>query len=198
MFSKFNRLITTHPVLSNMMVSGFLFGSGDYLAQTIFTNPITSVPTQKHDKSRTLKAMIYGSIIFAPVCLKWYGLLNKIKIQSPVRTRHAMKAINVNNCYTIIAKVATDQLIFAPLIAVPLYYSIMTVFEFHKNPVDAIKHNLRGNWWETLKTNWLIWPFVQLANFSLIPFQYRLLVVNVLSIGWNCYLSFELNANDLA
>jgi len=49
---------------------------------------------------------------------------------------------------------------------------------------------LRTSYWQALATNWMIWPFVQLANFKLVPLQYRLLFVNVVSIGWNSYLSF--------
>ncbi|KAG9980650.1 hypothetical protein KCU78_g21604, partial [Aureobasidium melanogenum] len=38
--------------------------------------------------------------------------------------------------------------------------------------------------------NWMLWPFVQAVNFKFVPLQHRVLVVNVVSLGWNCYLSY--------
>lgn len=70
---------------------------------------------------------------------------------------------------------------------------------------------LRKAYWSTYKTNLGVWSTVQLGNFALVPLEYRVLVVNVVSLGksictgavslgvtnnfsfstgWNCYLSF--------
>lgn len=46
-----------------------------------------------------------------------------------------------------------------------------------------IKKKLAEKWEQTLYTNWKLWPFVQLGNFTLVPLHLRLMVVNVVSIG---------------
>lgn len=34
-----------------------------------------------------------------------------------------------------------------------------------------------------LKANWMLWPAVQAINFSVVPLQHRVLVVNIVSLG---------------
>jgi hypothetical protein len=42
---------------------------------------------------------------------------------------------------------------------------------------------LRKAYWSTYKTNLGVWSTVQLGNFALVPLEYRVLVVNVVSLG---------------
>jgi protein Mpv17 len=41
-----------------------------------------------------------------------------------------------------------------------------------------------------LTKNFMVWPWVQFTNFKYVPMEHRVLVVNIISLGWNCYLSF--------
>lgn len=52
------------------------------------------------------------------------------------------------------------------------------------------KDKLESTYWTALTKNWMVWPFVQAINFTIVPLHHRVLVVNVISLGWNCYLSF--------
>lgn len=177
-YAKYNHLLKTKPLVTNMVTTGFLFGTGDCLAQQFFTKD------KKFDYTRTIRAVAYGAIIFAPVADKWYKFINAVKLPKQITT-----SSKANTLY----RVALDQLGFAPFIGIPLYYSVMTVFEMSPNPIQDIKKKIHDNLWDTLTTNWLVWPLFQLVNFSLVPVQLRLLSVNVVSIGWNCYLSYILN-----
>ncbi|ABN66872.2 predicted protein [Scheffersomyces stipitis CBS 6054] len=185
----YNQLLLRRPLLTNMISTGFLFGSGDFLAQRLFPPQDGEIPP--YDYLRTLRAVTYGSIVFAPIGDRWYKLLNRIKM--PVRIRKA----KVNNMGDTLLRVGADQLIFAPFIGIPLYYSVMTVFEGHPEIIQTIRYKLDTNWWNTLWSNWLVWPLFQLFNFYLLPTHFRLLAVNVFSIGWNCYLSYLLNWRDV-
>lgn len=108
----------------------------------------------------------------------------------------------------IVARVACDQLIFTPLNML-FFFSTLSVLE-GGSPAEK----LDANYWTGLKTNWMVWPAVQLVNFKLVPLNHRLLVVNFISlgmcffccagwcgvwgvglingacVGWNSYLSF--------
>lgn len=65
-----------------------------------------------------------------------------------------------------------------------MFLSSMAIMEGN-DPVEKLKKT----WWEGYKANCMVWPAVQVANFSIVPLQHRVLVVNVISLGWNCFLS---------
>lgn len=79
---------------------------------------------------------------------------------------------------------ACDQGIFAPVF-ISVFLSSMAVLEG-----GSVQEKLEKNYKTALTTNYALWPFVQLVNFKLIPLHHRLLFVNVISIGWNSYLSY--------
>lgn len=110
-------------------------------------------------------------VIFGPAATTWFRILQR----------------NVNfrsNGATIAARVAADQLIFAPTF-IGVFLSSMAVLE-GGSPADK----LSKSYVPALTANYYIWPLVQAVNFRFVPLQYRVLFVNVISIGWNCYLSF--------
>lgn len=180
MFKRYNQLVLKRPLVTNMVTTGILFGTGDCLAQKFFPEHENST----YDYQRSLRSIIYGTLIFAPMGDKWYKFINTVK--SPIRSSNG----NINKYLDVVTRVAGDQLVFAPFVGIPMYYTMMTFMEFSSNPLDDIRRKLNNSLWPTLKTNWLVWPAFQMLNFSLIPVQMRLLLVNVVSIGWNCYLSY--------
>lgn len=54
----------------------------------------------------------------------------------------------------------------------------------------SVRKRLADAWWPVFRTNLCLWPWVQMANFGLVPLEHRVLVVNVVALGWNCYLSY--------
>lgn len=170
--------LRTHPKLTNSLSTGFLFGSGDIIAQ--FIQPDKKV---NYDPKRTIRAIIYGSLIFSFIGDKWYKILSKLKF--PGKPLQNPKLNNFRNGLT---KMTIDQLGFAP-IGIPIYYTVMSILE--NKDINGIQSKLQNNWLDTLKVNWMIWPVFQIFNLTLIPVQHQLLSVNILSIFWNTYLSMR-------
>ena len=54
------------------------------------------------------------------------------------------------------------------------------------SPKDKLDKSYR----DALTKNWMVWPVIQAVNFRFVPLHHRVLVVNVVSLGWNCYLSW--------
>lgn len=89
-----------------------------------------------------------------------------------------------NKRVEMLARVAMDQTLFAPTMIAAFLSSMATM-----EGVSA-KKRLDKSWWSALQTNWMVWPFVQSINFTFVPLQFRVLFANLVSIGWNCYLSW--------
>ncbi|EXJ79087.1 hypothetical protein A1O3_08588 [Capronia epimyces CBS 606.96] len=114
---------------------------------------------------------LYGGLIFGPAATQWYSFLQKY---IHVRSQNA----------TIAARVLADQVVFAPC-NMALFLSSMSIME-GSDP----KEKLEKTYLPGLKANWVLWPAVQAVNFKLVPLEHRVLVVNIVSLGWNCFLSW--------
>lgn len=106
----------------------------------------------------------FVAAVFGPVATKWFQFLqNRINLGSPGKT--------------LVARVATDQLVCAPTM-IGVFLSSMSLME-GGDP----REKLKKTYWEALRTNWTIWPALQTVNLYLVPLQYRVLTVNVFNIG---------------
>lgn len=68
----------------------------------------------------------------------------------------------------------------------------MSLFE-GKHPKEKLLNEgafMGGTFASAYARNWMVWPWVQVVNFKFVPLQHRVLVVNAVALGWNCYLSY--------
>ncbi|CAO2658123.1 Nn.00g073830.m01.CDS01 [Neocucurbitaria sp. VM-36] len=126
---------------------------------------------EKHDLMRTGRMAAYGGAIFGPAATKWYDFLVRNVV---------LKSHNT----TILARVACDQFLFAP-VNMGLFLSSMAYLEG-----ASVRQRLSDAYLPGYQKNLMVWPWVQFVNFKYVPADLRVLVVNVVSLGWNCYLSF--------
>jgi protein Mpv17 len=109
--------------------------------------------------------------IFGPAATTWFKFLQN-------------KVVLKNKNLEIAARVGCDQLLFAST-NLFVFLSSMAIMEG-----SSPQAKLESTYWNALTKNWMVWPFVQAINFKVVPLHHRVLVVNVVSLGWNCYLSF--------
>ncbi|KAJ5730877.1 uncharacterized protein N7483_005385 [Penicillium malachiteum] len=164
--------LAKRPILTASLSSGILFGSGDVLAQ----QAVDHRGLEKHDFARTGRMALYGGAVFGPVATAWYRILQ----------RHIVLKSTLG---TAAARVAADQIVFAPT-QLTVFLSAMAIME-GSDPIEKWRHSFVPSY----KANLLVWPFVQAVNFTFVPLELRVLVVNLVSLGWNCFLSL-LNSGE--
>jgi len=158
--------LNSRPLFTQAVTTAVLFATGDVVAQQV----VERRGFAKHEVARTGRMFAYGGLIFGPVATTWFGFL-------------ARKVVLKNKKAEVAARVAADQLLFAPVMIQVFLRSMATM-----EGVSA-QEKVDKSWWPALQANWMVWPFVQGINFTFVPLQYRVLAVNVVSIGWNCFLS---------
>ncbi|ODQ51159.1 hypothetical protein SAICODRAFT_60399 [Saitoella complicata NRRL Y-17804] len=168
--------LAMRPFLTNMTVSSGLFMVGDAVAQ----HAVEKV--HAHDWSRTGRMGFFGGFIAAPIFVSWYAVLDRV-----VTTK--------NKYLNTICRVGLDQTIFAPF-AIGNFFVSQSLLEGRSFP--EIKEKLEASYYTALQNNWKVWPMVQVVNFSIVPTQHRLLVVNTVSVAWNSYLSYMNTQGDEA
>ncbi|KAM7206734.1 Mpv17 / PMP22 family domain containing protein [Rhypophila sp. PSN 637] len=160
--------LAARPLLTQAVTTAVLFGVGDVAAQQL----VEKKGPKSHDLLRTGRMVLYGGAVFGPAATTWFRILQK-RVNFPGSPNK-----------TMLARVALDQGVFAPTF-IGIFLSSMAVLE-GSSPREKLDKSYR----ECLTTNYMIWPFVQMVNFKLVPLEHRVLFVNVISLGWNCYLSF--------
>ncbi|KAL4919074.1 protein sym1 [Aspergillus aurantiobrunneus] len=158
--------LAKQPILTASFTSAVLFGAGDTLAQ----QAVDRRGLEKHDLARTGRMALYGGAVFGPAATLWFGFLQ----------RHVVLK---NAKATIAARVAVDQGLFTPT-HLTCFLTSMAVME----GIDPIE-KWKSSFLPSYKANLTIWPMVQGINFAFVPLELRVLVVNVISLGWNCILS---------
>ncbi|KAI9279582.1 hypothetical protein BY458DRAFT_30679 [Sporodiniella umbellata] len=143
--------------------------TGDVVAQ----QAVEKKGWAQHDFNRTLRMTTFGGIFAGPILSTWYRWIDKTIVH-----RAPSKAL--------LYKVACDQFLFAPCF-IGAFFTGQGLFE--GKSLDEIREKLTNGYTTALIGNYKIWPAVQLINFYFVPLNYRLMVTNVVALGWNAYLS---------
>ena len=89
--------LAASPITTQLITTGILFGAGDVLAQQGMERA-----GFKHNLMRTARMTFFGAAMAGPVFIGWYRVLDRFV---------NLKSANS----TLLARVALDQLAFAPV-----------------------------------------------------------------------------------
>jgi Mpv17 / PMP22 family len=86
-------------------------------------------------------------------------------------------------------QLAVDQFVADPIWLVA-FYAMFSVFETGKFLPDQISAQIRRDFVPSLMLTWAVFPAFQLLSFVLLPTKLRVLVLNVVDLGYVAALSF--------
>lgn len=171
-FTWYNEMLEKYPIRTKCITSGVLYGVGDYIAQRAMANNENGFS----DK-RLLRAVIYGSVIMAPLAHVHFNFLEWLVVEK-IAARASLVPF---------VKMFFDQFgYWAPAITV--------VYHVSMGAMEGLSYNetverLKKLYWPTLKACWIIWPIVMVVNFKLIPVAHQLNFCLAVSLVWATILS---------
>ncbi|XP_020536644.1 protein sym-1 isoform X2 [Jatropha curcas] len=182
----YRNCLAVHPVKTQVISSGLIWGFGDIAAQSI-TNCTKKQQCQEDTENGRLKinwkrvatTSLFGFGFVGPIGHFWYEGLDKF-----IRLRLVMRP---NSLQFVAAKVAIDGFVFGPLDLL-VFFTYMG-FSAGKS-VPQIKEDLKRDFLPALIVEGGIWPVVQGVNFRFVPVKYQLLYVNFFCLLDSCFLSW--------
>ncbi|TEB31745.1 hypothetical protein FA13DRAFT_341993 [Coprinellus micaceus] len=165
----YNAALLRRPMLVQCITAGVMFGAGDVIAQ----QAVEKKGWKQHDFLRTGRLAFYGTFMFGPLMTKWYEFLNfRLKFPSPTKA--------------LVYRVWLDQAILTP-VGITFFYGSMSTLE---GKPERAWERIKEAYVPTLVRNWAVFVPTQIVNFTLVPPHLRMVVVGVVSLFWNTYLSY--------
>jgi len=167
MFSVFNR----YPIIPSMMTYSVLYPSANIVQQHLFR---THKPGEqkKIDWKEVSRYLIYGGLCHAPLVYNWL--------------KFAARMFPKNNMKHLLAKVAMDQTLFAP-VGLTCFYVGLTALEGKTR--EEVYQEWSEKFWNTWATSVFIWPALQTINFKFVPAPHRAIFVACCSFFWTTMLA---------
>jgi len=163
----FNASLIRRPYTAQCATAAVLFGTGDIIAQQAIEKR-----GKNHDFARTARLTFYGGALFGPAITKWFQVLNRIQFSSPTKG--------------VVYRVWLDQFLLTPG-AVAFFFGSMSIME--GKGISGAQERISSAYVPTLLRNWGVFIPTQIINFAIVPPHLRFVVVSVVSLFWNTYLS---------
>lgn len=168
LWSSYNRLLETRPLLTKAITSLVGFTAGDVLAQKF-----VSESDEPYDFMRTARLGSFGFFIHGTTGHYFYGMLDsKLPGTKPV---------------TVATKVLIDQTIWNPIFGL-MFFGYLNAVE-GKSLNDYVA-KIQADLKTAVMGSWAVWVPAHTINFAFIPPAQRLLYINSIQIGYNVFLSF--------
>ncbi|KAK8940027.1 hypothetical protein KSP40_PGU015788 [Platanthera guangdongensis] len=190
----YQKCLKVHPVKTQVISSGILWGLGDIGAQAVTHSTLKDKHRNPYENKefkinwqRVGTTSMFGFAFVGPVGHYWYEYLDRL-----IRLRFQLQPKTLK---FVAAKVGSDGLLFGPLDLL-IFFSYMG-FASGKT-AEQVTEDVKRDFLPSLMIGGGIWPVVQIANFRYVPVRYQLLYVNFFCLLDSCFLSWIEQQGDAA
>eukprot|EP00879_Flechtneria_rotunda_P009020 GHRR01009445.1.p1 GENE.GHRR01009445.1~~GHRR01009445.1.p1 ORF type:complete len:249 (+),score=81.12 GHRR01009445.1:434-1180(+) len=222
LWSAYEHQLEKRPVLTQVTTSALLWGTGDLIAQRLehweqqqqrpkelvaaggqkmvpgvhassaelhsssYTTSSTdgSIASLVVDWRRAMITGLFGAMLVGPVGHFWYINLD----------RWCKKIVPSGGPAFIGTKVLIDTVVMGPFYVTAFFAWGCALID--NSGMQEFKRKMKVDFWPTLAAEASAWPLIQSVNFSLVPLQHQLLVINTLTVIDAAFMSWARSQKD--
>jgi len=166
----YEELLDTKPLLMKALTSFMGFALGDILAQKFIQK------CDPFDWYRLFRLASFGFLVHGTTSHWFYGMLDG--------------KIPGKSAKVVFTKVFIDQVLWNPCFGV-MFFSYVALLE--AKGVGYVIEKTKKELLTSVVGSWKVWPLAHTINFRFIPSNQRVLYINTIQIGYNCFLSLISN-----
>jgi len=169
-WKKYESLLEEKPLLMKALTSFVGFALGDILAQLFIQK------TDPFDWFRLFRLASFGFLVHGTSSHWFYGMLDG--------------KIPGTSAKVVFSKVFIDQVLWNPCFGI-MFFSYVALLEM--KGFGYVVDKTRNELLTQVTGSWKVWPIAHAINFRFIPSSQRVLYINTIQIGYNCFLSMISN-----
>jgi len=166
----YEELLDTKPLLMKALTSFVGFALGDILAQKFVQK------TDPFDWFRLFRLASFGFLVHGTTSHWFYGMLDG--------------KIPGKSAKVVFTKVFIDQVLWNPCFGI-MFFSYVALLE--AKGIGYVITKTKTELLTSVFGSWKVWPLAHAINFRFIPSSQRVLYINTIQIGYNCFLSLISN-----
>lgn len=183
-FAWYSSRLDTHPISTKCISAGLISSFGNTMAQGITFyqekteegKPVSLTECWNEfsiDPAQVGRFAFLNVVFVAPVLHHWYNFINRV--------------IPGTSIAMVLKRTFWDEFVFSP-IYVPVFLTML--WKLEGTPWPKVKSMVINEVPSIIVAEWALWVPTMLVTFRYAPVKFQVLVINVVNVVWQTFLSF--------